>query len=90
MQASDRPDAGQCVLIDTKGHDAGIYQSIQGLENDRCYLLTAWVKRLSGCIGINVYSYNWGPAIAHYSDIQSTGWRQIAIPISPVDGGMQL
>lgn len=90
VQASDRPGAGQCLHVTTLGSDAGVYQTIAPLETGRSYLVSAWVKRLSGTLNIEAYSYAWGPAIMRRLDGRTSGWVQITVGLTAVDGGAHL
>ena len=90
VEPSDRPGAGQCLHVKTSGSDAGVYQSISPLEKGRTYLVTAWVKRLSGAVAVEAYSLAWGPAVMRRVDDSSKGWTRLAIGLTPVDGGAHL
>lgn len=90
VEASDRPGGGSCLRIKTLGSDAGVYQTIAPLEPGKSYLVSAWVKRLSGTLAIEAYSHAWGPAITRLVDGSSTGWTRLAVGLTPVDGGAHL
>jgi hypothetical protein len=88
--ASDRPGAGQCLHVHAFGSDAGVYQTIAPLVQGSTYLVTAWVKRLSGALAIEAYPQAWGPAVMRRVDDQSTGWTQLTVGLTAVDGGAHL
>ena len=90
VENSDRADAGPCLHIKTFGGDAGVYQSVHPLDQGKTYLLSAWVKRLSGSLAIEAYSYAWGPAIMRYVDSTSTNWQHVVVPLSPIDDGAHI
>jgi len=87
VEQSDRPDAGQCLRVKTFGSDAGVYQSLIPLEKGRTYLVSAWVKRISGRLTIEAYPAAWGPACMRVYDGESTGWTRLTVGLTPVDGG---
>ncbi len=90
VEASDRPGAGPCLHVKTFATDAGVYQTLSPLVTGRTYLLSAWVKRLSGALAIEAYSYAWGPAVMRVVDSSSSGWRHVSIALTPVDAGAHL
>ena len=79
VEPSDRPDAGQCLHVKTFGSDAGVYQSLAPLEKGRTYLVTAWVKRLSGAVAVEAYPFAWGPAVMRRVDDTSSGWTRLSV-----------
>jgi hypothetical protein len=90
VEAADRPGGGQCLHVRTFGADAGVYQTVTPLTEGSTYLVTAWVKRLSGTLAVEAYSFNWGPAVMRRLDDRSTGWTQIAVGLTTVDDGAHL
>jgi len=90
VEASDRPGGGQCLHVHTFGSDAGVYQTLPPLIQGRTYLVTAWVKRLSGTLSVKAYPLNWGPAVMRRLDNQSTGWTQLTVGLTPVDKGAHI
>jgi hypothetical protein len=90
VEASDRAGAGQCLHVKTFGSDAGVYQSLAPLEQGRTYLVSAWVKRLSGTLSVEAYPYAWGPGVMRRLDGQSAGWTRLTVGLTPIDGGAHL
>ena len=90
VEPSDRPGAGQCLHVKTFSSDAGVYQSLTPLEPGRSYLVTAWVKRLSGALAVEAYPYAWGPAVMRRVDDSSKGWTRLSVGLTPIDGGAHL
>jgi len=90
VEGSDRPGAGQCLRLKTFGSDAGVYQSIVPLTPDRSYLISAWVKRLSGTLNLECYPRAWGPAIMRGLDSQSEGWTKLTVGFTAKDAGVHL
>jgi hypothetical protein len=90
VEASDRPGAGQCLHVHTFGNDAGVYQTLAPLAKGSTYLVSAWVKRLSGTLTLEAYSLNWGPAVMRRLDDRSTGWTKLTVGLTTVDEGAHL
>ncbi len=90
VEPSDRPGGGQCLRVNTSGNDAGVYQTIAPLEQGTTYLVSAWVKRLSGALVIEAYPHAWGPAVMRRVDGESQGWRRMTVPLTPIDAGAHL
>jgi len=90
VEPSDRPGAGPCLRVHTFGSDAGVYQTLAPLQKGGTYLVTAWVKRLSGTLAIEAYPYAWGPAVMRRLDGSRTDWTQITVGLSPIDAGAHL
>lgn len=90
VEASDRPGAGQCLHVKTFGSDAGVYQTITPLDKGKSYLVSAWVKRLSGTLAVEAYPYAWGPAVMRRVDGSSSGWTRLSVGLTPIDGGAHL
>lgn len=90
LEPSDRPGAGTCLHIKCFGGDAGVYQTIAPLEAGKSYVVTAWVKRLSGTLAIGAYPHAWGPAVMRVIDADSTGWTRLAVGLTAVDAGAHL
>jgi len=90
VEESDRPGSGQCLHVHTFGSDAGVYQSLVPLQEDRTYLVSAWVKRLSGRLAIEAYPAAWGPAVMRLVDDRSSGWTFLTVGLTPIDGGAHL
>lgn len=90
VEESDRPGAGQCLHVRTFSNDAGVYQSLIPLEEGRTYLVSAWVKRLSGALAIEAYPAAWGPAVMRLVDESSSGWTRLTVGLTPIDGGAHL
>jgi len=90
VEPSDRPGAGQCLHVHTFGPDAGVYQTVAPLTKGGTYLVTAWVKRLSGTLNIEAYPFHWGPAAMRRPDGRSNGWTQLAVGLTAVDEGAHL
>jgi hypothetical protein len=90
VEKSDRQGAGQCLRI--KGHatDAGVYQTLAPLQKGTTYLVSAWIKRLSGTLEIAAYPKAWGPRLAGMVDADSEGWTQVNLGLTPSDGGIHL
>lgn len=87
VEASGRPGGGQCLHVKTFGSDAGVYQTVHPLTKGRSYILTAWMKRLSGAAVVEAYSYGWGPAIVRLVDATGSGWTHVAAAFSTIDDG---
>ena len=90
LEASDRPGAGQCLHVKTFSGDAGVYQSLAPLEKGRTYLVSAWVKRLTGTLAVEAYPYAWGPAVMRRLEGVSSGWTRLTVGLTPIDGGAHL
>ena len=90
VQASDRPGGGQCLHVRTFGSDAGVYQSVAPLRKGTTYLLTAWVKRLSGELAIEAYPHAWGPAVTRKVNRASQGWTRLVVGLTPIDAGAHI
>ncbi len=90
VEEADRPGGGQCLHVRTFGSDAGVYQSLIPLEKGRSYLISAWVKRLSGKLAIKAYPAAWGPGVMGLLDDRSSGWTQFTVGLTPIDGGAHL
>jgi len=90
VEASDRSDAGQCLRIKTFGSDAGVYQTLSPLQQGTGYLVSAWVKRISGRLSLVAYPHAWGPAVMRRADESSEGWTELTIGLTPIDGGAHL
>jgi len=90
VEVSDRAGAGQCLRVKALGSDAGVYQSLAPLEQGKTYLVSAWVKRLSGTLAVEAYPFAWGPAVKRRLDSVSTGWTHLTVGLTPVDGGAHL
>jgi len=90
VEPSDRPGGKQCLRIKTFGSDAGVYQSLAPLEKGKTYLVSAWVKRLSGTLAVEAYPYAWGPAVMRRLDGHSAGWTRLTVGLTPLDGGAHL
>jgi len=90
VEPSDRPGSGQCLRVKTFGSDAGVYETLAPLEQGRTYLVSAWVKRLSGTLAVEAYPYAWGSAVMRRLDGQSTGWTRLTVGLTPIDGGAHL
>lgn len=90
VEPSDRPGAGPCLHIKTFGSDAGVYQTLPPLDKGTTYLVSAWVKRLSGELAVEAYPYAWGPCVMRHVDGSSQGWRQVVVGLTPIDGGAHL
>ena len=61
----------------TFGSDAGVYQSLTPLEKGRSYLVTAWVKRLSGALAVEAYRLSRSAQIVESPDDLDIGGRII-------------
>lgn len=90
VEPSDRPGGGQCLRVKTFGSDAGVYQTVTPLTKGRSYLVSAWVKRLSGTLGLEAYSYGWGPAIMRRFDRFTQGWTRVTVGLTTVDEGAHI
>ena len=90
VERSDREGAGQCLHIKTFAGDAGVYQTLAPLAKGTTYLVSAWVKRLSGELGVVAYPHAWGPRLMGVADGVSNGWTRIDVGMTPVDGGAHL
>lgn len=90
VEESDRPGAGQCLRVKTFGGDAGVYQSLIPLEKGRTYLVSAWVKRLSGTLALVAYPEAWGSAAMRLLEGACEGWTELTVGLTPVDGGAHL
>lgn len=90
VEPSDRPGGGQCLRVRTFGSDAGVYQTVAPLAKGRTYLVSAWVKRLSGTLALEAYAYGWGPAIMRRLDSFTSGWTRLTVGLSTIDEGAHL
>ncbi len=90
VEPSDRPGGGQCLRVRTFGPDAGVYQTVAPLAKGRSYVVSAWVKRLSGTLGLEAYSYGWGPAIMRRFDGFTRAWTRLTVGLTTVDEGAHL
>jgi|GEM_PF-2168677 len=88
VEQSDRPGGGQCLHIQTSG--GGAYQTVTPLVKNTTYLVTAWVKRISGTINLDAYSHAWGPTIMRRSDDTSTGWTLMTAQLNTIDDGAHI
>jgi hypothetical protein len=76
--------------VQTFGSDAGVYQTVAPLTKGSTYLVSAWVKRLSGTLNLEAYPLNWSPAVMRRLDDQSSGWTQLTVGLTAVDTGAHL
>ncbi len=90
VEASHRPDGGQCLRIKTFGSDAGVYQTLAPLQQGAGYLVSARVKRICGKLSLVAYPHAWGPAVMRRVDESSEGWTQLTVGLTPIDGGAHL
>ena len=90
VERSDREGAGQCMHIKTFATDAGVYQTLAPLEKGTTYLVSAWVKRLSGELEVVAYPHAWGPRLMGVVDGRSNGWTRIDVGMTPIDSGAHL
>ncbi len=88
VEQSDRPGGGQCLHIQTSG--GGAYQTVTPLVKNTTYLVTAWIKRISGTVNLDAYSHGWGPTIMRRSDDSSTGWTLMTAQLNTIDDGAHI
>lgn len=90
VETSNRPGGGQCLRIRTFGPDAGVYQTVAPLVRGRSYLVSAWVKRLSGTLAIEAYAGGWGSAIMRRFDSSTRDWTRLTAGLTTVDEGAHI